>query len=227
MWKSVAKGALSPVYRRLPTGLRDAIATVATEWAVNRIHRAGRRKSAAYATRKHLRLNIGSGPNVKADWINVDLAPNADLTLDLREPMPLKDGCCSMIYSEHFFEHLLHPRDTTRFLSEAFRLLQPGGIFSVGVPDTEWPLTAYSNDKDNYFGTAARIFHPAKCKTKLDHINYHFRQDGEHKYAWDFETLKNALEDAGFRNCARRDFDPALDSESRILGTLYVDCVRP
>jgi predicted SAM-dependent methyltransferase len=126
-----------------------------------------------------------------------------------------------------FFEHLHHPRDTTRFLLEAFRLLEPGGISSVGVPDTEWPLKAYSDDKDNYFGNAEKIFHPPKCKTKLDHINYHFRQDGEHKYAWDFETLKNALEDIGFRNCTRRDFDLALDSESRFLGTLYVDCVRP
>src|SRR6516164_10691898 len=44
-------------------------------------------------------------------------------------------------------------------------------------------------------------------------------------YAWDFEALKNPLEDIGFRNCSRRDFDPALDSESRIRGTLYVDCV--
>jgi predicted SAM-dependent methyltransferase len=131
-----------------------------------------------------------------------------------------------MIYSEHFFEHLQHPRDTTRFLSEAFRLLEPGGVFSVGVPDTEWPLKAYSDDKDSYFPTAKNL-HPPKCKTKLDHINYHFRQDGEHKYAWDFETLKNALEEMGFRNCIRRDPDPALDNKSRFIGTLYVDCVKP
>ena len=61
-----------------------------------------------------------------------------------------------MIYSEHFFEHLQHPRDTTRFLSEAFRLLEQGGVFSVGVPDTEWPLKAYSDDKDPYFPTAKK-----------------------------------------------------------------------
>jgi predicted SAM-dependent methyltransferase len=222
MLKSVAR----PVYRQLPTGLRDAVATLAAEWAVYRIHRAGRRKCVAYAGKKHLKLNVGCGPNVKADWVNIDLAPGADLTLDLREPIPLKDGCCSMIYSEHFFEHLQHPRDTTRFLSEAFRLLEPRGIFSVGVPDTEWPLKAYSDDKDSYF-QAAKRWHPSTCKTRLDQINYHFRQNGEHKYAWDFETLKNALEDIGFRNCTRRAPDPELDSESRFLGTLYVDCLRP
>jgi predicted SAM-dependent methyltransferase len=221
------KSLVRPICHQLPTGLRDTASAMAAEWTVYKIHRVGRRKSAAYASKTHLKLNIGCGPNVKAAWVNIDLAPTADLTLDLREPIPLKDGCCSMIYSEHFFEHLHHPRDTTRFLLEAFRLLEPGGIFSVGVPDTEWPLKAYSDDKDNYFGTAKKIFHPPKCKTKLDHINYHFRQDGEHKYAWDFETLKNALEEIGFRNCTRRDFDPALDSESRFLGTLYVDCARP
>ena len=213
------KSLVRPIYHQLPTGLRDAASAMAAEWTVYKIHRVGRGKSAAYASKTHLKLNIGCGPNVKADWVNIDLAPTADLTLDLREPIPLKDGCCSMIYSEHFFEHLYHPRDTTRFLLEAFRLLEPGGIFSVGVPDTEWPLKAYSDDKDNCFGTAKKIFHPPKCKTKLDHINYHFRQDGEH--------MKNALEEIGFRNCTRRDFDPALDSESRFLGTLYVDCARP
>jgi hypothetical protein len=115
----------------------------------------------------------------------------------------------------------------TQKLSLASSTHQGGVGVLVGVQDTGRPLKAYSDDKDNYFGTNGKIFHPPKCKTKLDHINYHFRQDGEHKYAWNFETLKNALEDIGFRNCSRRDFDPALDSESRIRGTLYVDCVRP
>ena len=226
MLMPLMKTVLRPGYRRLSTGLRDAVAALAAEWTVHRIHRAGRRKSATYFSKTHLKLNIGCGQNIKDEWVNIDLAPGADLTLDVREPIPLKDGCCSMVYSEHLFEHLQHPRDTTRFLSEAFRLLEPGRVFSVGVPDTEWPLKAYSDDKDSYFPTAEN-WHPPKCKTKLDHINYHFRQDGEHKYAWDFETLKNALEEMGFRNCTRRDPDPTRDNKSRFIGTLYVDCIKP
>ena len=137
MLKPLMKTVLRPGYRRLSTGLRDAVAALAAEWTAHRIHRAGRRKSATYFSKTHLKLNIGCGPNIKDEWVNIDLAPGADLTLDVRAPIPLKDGCCSMIYSEHFFEHLQHPRDTTRFLSEAFRLLEPGGVFSVDILTTK------------------------------------------------------------------------------------------
>jgi len=49
----------------------------------------------------------------------------------------------------------------------------------------------------------------------MHHVNYLFRQGGEHKYAYDCETLALTLTRAGFREVSRREFDPALDSESR------------
>ena len=58
-------------------------------------------------------------------------------------------------------------------------------------------------------------------------VNYHFRQDGEHQYVYDFETLSEALTSAGFASVHRRDWDAALDQESRRGSTLYVDAVKP
>ena len=63
--------------------------------------------------------------------------------------------------------------------------------------------------------------------TRMEHINYHFRQGGEHRFAYDFETLKYVLEKAGFIQVRRRDFDPLLDSRDRELGTLYVEGFKP
>ena len=68
---------------------------------------------------------------------------------------------------------------------------------------------------------------PDWCYTLMHQINYLFRQGHEHKYAYDGETLALILERAGFVRVNRRDFDPALDSESRRIGTLYMKARRP
>jgi predicted SAM-dependent methyltransferase len=197
------------------------------ELSISRAHRRSVRAARKYAHAKALKLNIGCGPNLKPGWVNIDLVACADLQLDMREAMPLPDKCAQMIYSEHFFEHIDYPRDAMHFLSECHRVLEPGGVFSVGVPDTSWPLLDYGGTgPGGYFETAHR-WHAGWCKTKLEHINYHFRQDGEHRFMWDFETLEGALARSGFTNIERRDYRPGLDTESRALGTLYVDATKP
>jgi hypothetical protein len=57
-------------------------------------------------------------------------------------------------------------------------------------------------------------------------INYVFRQGNEHKYAYDFETLRDVVEKAGFRDVKRREFNADLDSEARRIGTLYIDAKK-
>jgi hypothetical protein len=99
-------------------------------------------------------------------------------------------------------------------VSESYRTLEKRGIFSVGVPDTEWPLLDYAGLGDGKYWEATKVWRPEWVKTRLDDINYHFRQDGEHRYAYDLETLRLAIEAVGFTHVKRRDFDPNLDTES-------------
>jgi len=184
-------------------------------------------KAKKYKFEKGLKINLGCGHTIKAGWVNVDFNPECELSLDLREPLPFSDNSCALIYSEHFFEHLEHPVEISLLLSESLRVLQAGGTFSLGVPDTEWPLLAYGNpEKYDYFDYANKVFHPW-LTTKLEHINEHFRQDGQHKYAWDFETMESVMQKAGFINIRRRPFDPDMDTEKRKIGTLYVDGQKP
>lgn len=207
-------------------GLRAAILSVQEEWRLFRTHRSALKNASALLQRPEQKLNLGCGPNPKRGWINIDLFDtHADLRLDLREKWPFKDASVSYVYSEHAFEHFEIHREVAHFLSEAHRVLQPGGILDVGVPDTEWPLRAYSDPADPYWAFA-RTVHPAWCETRLDHINYHFRQDTQHKYAWDCETLARALRSFGFVDVARRAFVPEHDSESRKIGTLYMTAVK-
>jgi predicted SAM-dependent methyltransferase len=208
-------------------GLVRSLNNLRRELELARRHRHGVKTAKHYASERGLKLNIGCGPNPKQGWVNVDLFATADLTLDMREAIPLPDGCCETIYSEHFFEHLDYPGDARKFLSECFRLLESGGKFSGGVPDTAWPINAYSNDEHRYFDFVKKFHHPEWCRTRMDHINYHFRQTGEHLYAYDYETFEMILVEAGFVRVCRRNFDATLDGPGRETGTLYVDATKP
>ena len=206
----------------LSRGVRQALRLLQAEIGTQIRHRASVRKAQRYLGRRELELNLGCGTNIKQGWINADVfSDDAELHLDLREPFPFADGSVARVYAEHLLEHLEYPEEVGSFLSETLRVLRPGGLLDVGVPDTEWPVTAYVSRDAAYFDFVHRRFHPAWCDTRMHNLNYHFRQAGEHKYAYDTETLANVLKQAGFEDIAPRDFDAALDSEDRRTGTIY------
>ena len=211
----------------LTKSLRRELRVLRYEFKVFRQHRGALKRARQFRGQTGLKLNVGSGPHRREGWVHLDRHAAADLPVDLREPLPFSDGAAREIYSEHFFEHLDYPKQATAFLKECLRVLEPGGLLSFGVPDTEWPLLAYAEKADGYFEAARGQFHPAWCNTRLHHLNFHFRQGNEHKYAYDFETLKAVLEKAKLENVTRREFDPAQDSADRKLGTLYVTARKP
>jgi predicted SAM-dependent methyltransferase len=209
-------------------GLRNALRQVRDEWKLQRLHRQSLKKVPSCLEVSPVKLNLGCGPNSKTGWVNVDLfRPTADLQLDLREPWPFPDGTVSYVYSEHVFEHFEIHIEVPHFLAEALRVLEPGGVFDVVVPDTEEPLKAYGQPTATYWTTLAERWHPKWCQSQLDHINYHFRQDGEHKYAWDLDTLATSLKKAGFQDVGRREFNPEMDSRERELGSLFMTGTKP
>ncbi len=217
------------ISKMLPTAaLRSSLRNFSREIKTFRRHRKGVRQARKYLGRQHLKLHIGCGSKIKDGWINIDITREADITLDVRLPLPFLDNSCAVIYSEHFLEHLDYPNPALSFLKECYRVLEPGGMLSVGVPDAEWPLAEYFGlIKQNYFSIAKERWHPSWCRTEMEHINYHFRQDRDHRFAYDFKTLDHALTSSGFHEVKRRDFDMGVDSEDRRLGTLYVNAKKP
>ena len=224
MLKRTVMNILSP-------GVWNALKTLRSELGLAYRHRKALAKAARYRGKQGNKVNFGSGANVKAGWINVDLNKEADLALDLRRPLPFETESCSLIYSEHLLEHLEYPGETLQFLKECFRVLEPEGVFSVGVPDTEWYMLDYCGVEnqsrklagfpdEDVFSLAKRLWHPSWCQTRMEHLHHHARQGGEHQFAYDLETLSAALRRAGFAGVERRDFDPKFDSPSRRLNTL-------
>jgi hypothetical protein len=70
----------------------------------------------------------------------------------------------------------------------------------------------------------------------MECVNYSFRQDEEHKFGYDFDTLKRNLAMVGFADIKRVEFDPSLDYEKSRFSldtdlskctTLYVTASKP
>jgi predicted SAM-dependent methyltransferase len=210
------------------TGFRKAVKNVYREFRILRIHRRNLRTAAKYANHQDIQLHLACGRRIKDGWVNIDLSsPTADIHLDLRERLPFKDSTVAIIYSEHFFEHLSYPEEVQQFLSECIRILKPGGLFCVGVPDTEPCCKNYADGNVEAFRAAQERWHPKWCDTMMHSVNYHFRQGEEHKYAYDFETLAKVLSSAGFTNIIRRPWDAGRDAPRWEDGTLYVDAHKP
>jgi predicted SAM-dependent methyltransferase len=217
------------IRRRTTFAFRETARSLLTEYILSRRHWASYRKAKRkFANQIALKLHFGSGQMNRIGWVNIDLySEEADLQLDAREPLPFPDHSASIVYTEHFFEHLEYPEESLRFLRESWRVLTPGGTLSTGVPDVEVSVRAYMSGDEDYYGHQRQENPPKWITTRMDYLNRDFRSGGEHKYAYDFETLARVLTEAGFTSIAKRSFNSALDSPHREWGTLYVDAKKP
>ena len=83
-------------------------------------------------------VNLGCGHRYHPDFVNVDIVATGPgvLVHDLSRGVPLETGTADVVYSAATLEHL-RPADAERFVGECFRVLKPGGLLRLGVPDTE------------------------------------------------------------------------------------------
>ena len=144
--------------RRLPHGIKSATRNQLNEVSIFLKHRKGLKKAKKLTSSANLKLHLGCWPRLKEDWINIDLEDCSDITLDLREPLPFPNDSCSLIYSEHFLEHIDYPEPVTSLMKECLRVLQPGGVLSIVVPDLEMVFTSYvKGGTQEYYAAQKKI----------------------------------------------------------------------
>jgi predicted SAM-dependent methyltransferase len=184
-----------------------------------------------------LSVNIGAGPFGQESWTNIDmfLYKNVSFRYDCRKRLPFRDNTVDRIRCEHVFEHLHKEEEAPKFLSECLRCLRPGGILRIIVPDLELFIDAYRTgtpeawqklgyDLNNLTGGLA---------TPMDILNYTFRQNGEHKWAYDLPTLRGMVLKSGFKEVHKMSWgnslDPMLKDDQPVHKdySLYVDCIKP
>jgi predicted SAM-dependent methyltransferase len=228
----------------LPEPLRHSLSALRGEVRIALAAAASRRRFRALGGRGGWRLHLGCGGELKPGWLNVDLdgrplrkairrAPAGAIFIpwDLRRgSVPLPDGCCDVVYSSHFFEHLEYAQGI-RLMRDCHRLLRTGGIFRASLPTFRAMFRAYLDGDARYFDevslASVRPDVDPRSATLVDHLNYGLYQYGEHKCVWDEEKLCRVLEEIGFAakpSEFRADLDP--DNALRRRYSFYVEGVK-
>jgi hypothetical protein len=203
-----------------------------------------------YSSARDLLVNVGCGAEGRVGWVNIDSAsaPGVDLVRDCRTAIPLPSASARGIFTEHFLEHLDYYEEAPRFLGACLRVLQPGGILRIIVPDGSKYLTGYcSGDLEDFAGFSPLVeLTPGSdlvpysigrdivpFRTKMEVVNFHFRQSGQHRFSYDFDTLARLLEDCGFEAVAQSEFrvsrlpELEIDQAARAQESLVVEAAAP
>lgn len=175
-------------------------------------------------------LNVGCGPNINKKFINLDYnwRPGVDICWDIRRKYPFKSGLLDGIYSEHCLEHI-NLEYCKKNLSEFYRILKPGGVLRIILPDGEFYFNTYVNknkDQTVYMPYEENFISP------MARINALFRNHG-HQFIYDFYTFSLILQEAGFIKINKASFMQGnhnvliIDTEYRKIESLYVEAQKP
>lgn len=180
---------------------------------------------------KRLKLNIASGGPKIDDWVCIDVLSFADIRMDLRRRLPLSNGSASLIFCEHFCDHLNFPMAISRFLAECHRVLEPGGRARFVLHDAEELLRAYLARDTHYFEVGLG---QDAASMKIEDVNMLFRFNDFHQFIYDHEMFKSLLRQAGFANviCCKflqseiNELVLDQDSASREMLSMYLEAIK-
>jgi len=170
------------------------------------------------------RVHLGCAYTILPGWVNVDLFGRvpADVSLDVTRPLPFRNASIDAIFTEHMVEHLTY-EEAFRLARECARVLRPGGVLRVVVPDFARYARSYFGDDD----TIDRM--QAGRLTRLVGLASTV-YGSSHRSIWDGETLTAVLERAGLSATESSFGDsriqPCPDSAERAIESLYVEAIK-
>lgn len=186
-----------------------------------------------------VKLNIGSYINqYHYGWQNIDIL---DLTqfaqhngytfrqLDVTKGLSYNENSVDIIVSSHFIEHITREEGLS-FLKECYRVMKPGSIIRLTVPDTELLINKYAtNDISQYKHINVGV---EKSTDNADSL-FELLLSG-HKTIYDYDSLSKLLSKAGFVDITRKDFNKSSSKtiESQTIDmypslSLYIEAKKP
>lgn len=178
-----------------------------------------------------MKLHLGCGPRHIPGFIHVDAQPadHVDIVGPV-ERLPMENGTVSLIYASHVLEHFGR-HEYKAVLKEWFRVLEPGGVLRLSVPDFAACATIYYENglADGLSGLVGLIIGGQRDE-------YDF-----HKMIFDENFLRRELLDVGFKEVRRwnwrstehADIDdysqahiPHLQKETGKLMSLNIEAVK-
>jgi predicted SAM-dependent methyltransferase len=138
-----------------------------------------------------------------------------------------------MVLLSHVLEHLSYPDDVLRLLRDVRRVLEPGGVVRIVVPDIEKCIRAYVEADSQFFEQRRDTWTwwPERGTTLEEVLPYAgaARQHGDffgHKFGYDEETLDAVLRRAGFTTIRRCEYMQSPTLELRVDDRSLVAAAR-
>lgn len=202
-------------------------------------------------------VQYGCGLSAPKGWLSYDTSPTLRLQRipilgkftpgvrfpkeviigDIRKRLPLAASSVDRAYCSHVLEHLALD-DCRAALRETYRILKPGGIFRLVLPDLEAQTRAYLENVGNpeaphdfmrgaLLGTETR-------PSGLKGLAVSWLGNARHLWMWDYPALSKELADVGFTGIRRAQFGDSgekvyegIEDQSRWDGHLGIHCVKP
>ena len=186
------------------------------------------------------KLHLGCGwRDFGDDWIHIDGGDYDHLDHHDITDLPQSSNSCDLIYASHVLEYF-DREEAVSVLQEWIRVLKPGGVLRIAVPDFEAMASLYFMPT----GTSGLGNPPQKLSQFLGPL-YGKMQMGDdtiyHKTVYDFEELSELLESQGlkdvkryeWRNTEHAKFDdhsqayiPHMEKDTGVLISLNVEGVK-
>ena len=153
-----------------------------------------------------MKIHLGCGKRYLKGYMHIDLAdyPHIDYNHNIKTLPMLEDNSVDLIYASHVLEYF-DRIEVIDVLREWKRVLKPGKILRLAVPDFESLIEVYRETKN-----LAKIIGPIFGKWEIPGSNTIIY----HKTVYDFNDLKKILIDNGFINIKHWDWKKVFTGEN-------------